>query len=293
MILDCFDRYVGLGTQSYWLNNLLEFSKLTFSWSRIRKGFHESFRAYISDSMTKKEKEKSRVSTSTHVHLDLPEVSVVLDGNDVKQELKLVQETKSHNSKPYNSKKHKLCTNSPERKKTKLDGVFDKKPKFANSLTTAKTLITNVKAMPVVQDEFDHHIRRKSLSLQDRSDLRFKHLYFVHESNPGNCLSVHCYQDDLDGLSPSDRQEFLEEFLDFVFEEDPPGFPRHVLGVVHDSGRCIPDPLEHMADKYPNLIVKRTMMGKSDIDTLKMDAFRHLVHSTYSAGTYRSKHFIF
>ena len=245
--------------------------------------------------MTKKENEKNRVSTSAQVHLDLPEVSVVLDGNDVKQELTLVQETKSHNSKPYNSKKHKLCTTSPERKKTKFstpkfDGINDMKPKFANSLTTTKTSITNMKAKPMVQDEFDHHIRRKSLSLQDRSDLRFKHLYFVHESNPGSCLSVHCYQDDLDGLSPSDRQEFLEEFLDFVFEEDPPGFPRHVLGVVHDSGRYIPDPLEHMADKYPNLIVKRTMMGKSDIDTLKMDAFRHLVHSTYSAGTYRSKH---
>ncbi|ESO11110.1 hypothetical protein HELRODRAFT_91729 [Helobdella robusta] len=120
-----------------------------------------------------------------------------------------------------------------------------------------------------------------------RSDLKYKHLYFVNECNPGGSTSLHCYYDDLINLSPYQYEEFVDEFLGLVFEESTPKVPNHVIGIVHNAAQNLPDLLELMADDYPDLVVKRTLMGKSDVETLKLSDYRKMVHATYCNGTFR------
>lgn len=64
------------------------------------------------------------------------------------------------------------------------------------------------------------------------------------------------YQDELDTLKPEELNELVEEFFELVFSEDENNFAYHVMGIVHDGARYIPDLLEHMAENYSNLTVK-------------------------------------
>lgn len=76
-------------------------------------------------------------------------------------------------------------------------------------------------------------------------------------------------------------------FLQLVFGEDERGHAHHVMGIVHNSANYLPDLLEHMADKYPNLTVKNGVLCRgSDIETTTMASYKEQVRmcgfSTYS-----------
>ena len=62
----------------------------------------------------------------------------------------------------------------------------------------------------------------------------------------------------------------------------------HVLGVVRDSARELPDLLNYFADKYPQMIVKTSLLLNSkEINTLCMSDYRRNVNASYLNGTYR------
>ncbi|XP_013780805.1 uncharacterized protein LOC106465153 [Limulus polyphemus] len=122
----------------------------------------------------------------------------------------------------------------------------------------------------------------------------FKHLkygkFIRKEVYPNGGASVlHLYWNEIAHLKMNDLNELALEFLKETFVEDSPGVARHVIGIVHNAAYNLPDLLELMADKYPNLVVKMgTLTRTSDIETTTMAKCREQVHKCYSQGTYRA-----
>ncbi|XP_076343911.1 uncharacterized protein LOC143243945 [Tachypleus tridentatus] len=122
----------------------------------------------------------------------------------------------------------------------------------------------------------------------------FKHLkygkFIRREVYPNGGASVlHLYWNEIAHLKMNDLNELALEFLKETFVEDSPGVARHVIGIVHNAAYNLPDLLELMADKYPNLVVKMgTLTRTSDIETTTMAKCREQVHKCYSQGTYRA-----
>lgn len=63
-----------------------------------------------------------------------------------------------------------------------------------------------------------------------------------------------------------------------VFGEDSNGNAYHVMGIVHDAARYLPDLLDYMAEHYPSLTVKNGVLGRSsDIETTTMAQYKDQV----------------
>lgn len=96
--------------------------------------------------------------------------------------------------------------------------------------------------------------------------------YFEVEVYPnGGASVVHLYQDEIKDLPPQEMDELVKEFFDVCFAEDEEGYAHHVMGIVHDAARYLPDLLQHMAENYSTLTVKAGVLGRnSDIETCTM-----------------------
>lgn len=94
----------------------------------------------------------------------------------------------------------------------------------------------------------------------------------------GGASVVHLYQHEIDALPPDEMQQLVDEFFSVCFAEDEDGFAHHVMGIVHDAARYIPDLLEHMAENYSTLTVKAGVLGRnSDIETCTMAQYNEQV----------------
>lgn len=151
----------------------------------------------------------------------------------------------------------------------------------------------------------DHHLRHSSSSSKphrltgnhvDYELKRSRHsggkygsLMHIETHPNGSASVVHAYEDELAVLSPSELTEFVREFFRVVFDEDPIGVPRYVMGIIHDSAAYVPDILEYFASAHPDMVVKRGHLGKSsDVETTTVSEYFQLVRATYLAGTYRT-----
>jgi lysine-specific demethylase 9 len=120
------------------------------------------------------------------------------------------------------------------------------------------------------------------------SYLKYGRFYHVEVHPNGGASIVHMYQDELDKLSQEEMVELVDEFFELVFSEDEDGFAYHVMGVVHDGARFLPDLLEHMAENYSNLTVKAGVLGRNnDIETCTMLQYYDQVAKSYDEGTVR------
>ncbi|XP_065355395.1 uncharacterized protein LOC135949875 [Calliphora vicina] len=113
--------------------------------------------------------------------------------------------------------------------------------------------------------------------------------YFEVEVYPnGGASVVHLYQDEIQNLSPDEMEELVNEFFEICFAEDDEGYAHHVMGIVHDAAKYLPDLLEHMAENYSTLTVKAGVLGRnSDIETCTMSQYYEQVVRNYSQGTFR------
>ncbi|XP_068150532.1 lysine-specific demethylase 9 [Drosophila tropicalis] len=113
--------------------------------------------------------------------------------------------------------------------------------------------------------------------------------YIQVEQYPnGGASIVHLYQHEIDALPPDEMDELVDEFFSVCFAEDEQGFAHHVMGIVHDAARYIPDLLEHMAENYSTLTVKAGVLGRnSDIETCTMAQYNEQVVRNYCQGTFR------
>jgi lysine-specific demethylase 9 len=118
--------------------------------------------------------------------------------------------------------------------------------------------------------------------------LKYGRFYHIEVHPNGGASIVHMYQDELDTLSKDELDELVNEFFELVFSEDENGFAYHVMGIVHDAARYIPDLLEHMAENYSSLTVKAGVIGRAnDIETCSMLQYYEQVMKNYCDGTFR------
>ncbi|XP_017476299.1 PREDICTED: uncharacterized protein LOC108366406 isoform X1 [Rhagoletis zephyria] len=118
--------------------------------------------------------------------------------------------------------------------------------------------------------------------------LKYGRLFEIEVHPNGGASVVHLYQDELEQLSPEEMEELVEEFFNVCLAEDDQGYALHVMGIVHDAARYLPDLLEHMAENYSTLTVKAGVLGRnSDIETCTMAQYNEQVVRNYSQGTFR------
>ena len=121
------------------------------------------------------------------------------------------------------------------------------------------------------------------------SGSKYGSLMHVETDPNGGASVLHAFEDELSTLSPRELTEFVQEFFRVVFDEDPVGVPRYVIGIVHNSAAFLPDIIEYFASARPDMIVKRNILGKSlDVETTTIGEYYERVQSTYLAGTYRT-----
>ncbi|RZF42363.1 hypothetical protein LSTR_LSTR004171 [Laodelphax striatellus] len=119
-------------------------------------------------------------------------------------------------------------------------------------------------------------------------DLKYGKYISIETYPNGGASVVHMYQDELQSLSSQEMDELATEYFKVVFAEDERGFAHHVMGIVHDSAKYLPDLLDYMAEHYPTLTVKNGILGRnSDIETTTMANYKEQVYKTCSHGTVR------
>lgn len=120
--------------------------------------------------------------------------------------------------------------------------------------------------------------RRDSRPPAGLEHLKYGHFFQIEIYPNGGASVVHLYQDEIASLCPEEMEELVNEFFSICFAEDEQGYAHHVMGIVHDSAKYLPDLLEHMADNYSTLTVKAGVLGRnSDIETCTMSQYNDQV----------------
>ncbi len=66
----------------------------------------------------------------------------------------------------------------------------------------------------------------------------------------------------------------MQEYFDLVFSEDQNQCCKYVMGIVHDAAAYMPDLIEYFAEEHGSMDIKAGVMGKTDIETMTMSAYR-------------------
>ena len=140
----------------------------------------------------------------------------------------------------------------------------------------------------MVTSEVDYRMRRRAGDSTLLAGCRYAHLMHVERDSNGGALVLHSYQDEIDALPARAQQQFADEYFRVAFSEDGDGASRYVIAIVHGAAVALPDPLEFLAAHHAGLFVKIGALGKLDIDTMTVEAFRNEVHASYCAGTHRA-----
>lgn len=190
----------------------------------------------------------------------------------------------THKSSSHSSSYRKDCSRCYRRSKIKKATV---------GIQVSQPEESNVPKPPTRQLEFEasHRVgvNRRAIKIgTNLSFLKFGRFYHIEVHPNGGASIVHMYQDELDTLNQEDMNQLVEEFFELVFSEDENGYAFHVMGVVHDGARYLPDLLEHMAENYSNLTVKSGVIGRNnDIETCTMMQYYEQVLKNYEEGTVR------
>ena len=131
----------------------------------------------------------------------------------------------------------------------------------------------------------EHQVRKTVLS---RANFKYGHLIHIETHPNGGAQVLHAYVEELSHLDKDQLQEFSRDFFNYAFNEDTVGKARFVMGIIHGSAAYLPDMIEYFGENHPNMVIKMGVMGKPEVDTMVMAAFRELVNKTYSHGTYRA-----
>lgn len=259
-------------------------------------------------SMTKNSSGGDKGSSSAAAVAEMPikkEIKVEKDSGEVSvskssNEKQSSSSSQSHHHHRHHHHHHKNHSSSSSHSKSKKSSSRECSRCYRRS--KIKKINTGIQAnldykTPVkletrkLQFEPSHRvsINRNPVTIDTNLEyLKYKRFYHIEVHPNGGASIVHMYQDELDTLSEEDFEELVNEFFELVFSEDENNFAYHVMGVVHDGARYIPDLLEHMAENYSNLTVKAGVIGKNnDIETCTMLHYYEQVMKNYSEGTVR------
>ncbi|XP_044765920.1 uncharacterized protein LOC123322137 [Coccinella septempunctata] len=120
------------------------------------------------------------------------------------------------------------------------------------------------------------------------SSLKYRKYYHIETHSNGGAKILRMYNDEIKHLNSSEMKNLAYEFFKLAFEEDSKGHAKFVIAIVHGSAKYLPDILQYMADRYPNLTVHNGLLSKSsDIETTTLSVYNENVKKTYDKGTYR------
>ena len=140
-----------------------------------------------------------------------------------------------------------------------------------------------------VQTHLDYTLQHQKYSTESPfAGFKYGHLLHRERDPNGGAWVLHSYIDELAHLSENEMQEFVDEYFKVAFSEDADGASEYTIAIVHGAAAKLPDPLEYLALKHPNLIVKIGAFGRLEIDTMTVGQFRENVHSSYCAGTHHA-----
>ena len=162
------------------------------------------------------------------------------------------------------------------------------KPAAKHSGTPKKKIISDLEANPDkylhpkrthdvgVQSHLDYVLRHQKYLTVESPFAEYKYGHLLHrERDPnGGALVLHTYSDELAELSANDMQQFVDDYFKVAFSEDAAGASVYTIAIVHGAAANLPDPLEYLALKHPNLIVKIGAFGRLEIDTMRVAQFR-------------------
>ncbi|XP_054749731.1 lysine-specific demethylase RSBN1L-like [Lytechinus pictus] len=137
-----------------------------------------------------------------------------------------------------------------------------------------------------IDKEYSVDVSNKDSGQEKKSKLS-KYIHIEHQPN-GDASVVHVYAQEIAHLKDDDMKQLVEEYFELVFGEKTEGVTEHVMGIVHDAATYMPDFIGYFAAKHPQTIVKRELMGKSDIVSTTMPEYYAEVQKTYCNGTCRS-----
>lgn len=200
----------------------------------------------------------------------------------------------SHHKSHSSSSSHHKSSSKSSRSSRECSKCYKRsKIKKANTGVQTRLDYEIPPKQPTRQLEFEpsHRVgvNREPVTIDTNlSYLKYGRFYHIEVHPNGGASIVHMYQDELDTLKPEELNELVDEFFELVFSEDENNFAYHVMGIVHDGARYIPDLLEHMAENYSNLTVKAGVIGKAnDIETCSMLEYYGHVMKNYNDGTVR------
>lgn len=254
----------------------------------------KSKKKIIENDLFGKEKEPERTPIKT-------EIKVEKDVTVSKSSSKQSSSKSSHSDHKHSSHHHKSHSSSSSHHKSKSSrssrecSKCYKRSKIKKTSTGIQTRLDYEPPpkQPTRKLEFEpsHRVgvNRRPVTIDTNlSYLKYGRFYHIEVHPNGGASIVHMYQDELDELKPEELNELVDEFFKLVFSEDENNFAYHVMGIVHDGARYIPDLLEHMAENYSSLTVKAGVLGKNnDIETCSMLEYYGHVMKNYNEGTVR------
>lgn len=227
----------------------------------------------------RKEWDRKRRHSSSSVSTVSAISDAALEDNENMKKIKKLKKKKKQKERDKLKDKisrDKLCK---EKERKKLEKKLKKKQKLNN---IKKELVVSGnygnKSIFVSED------RKVSISRVERN-LFDSLIHCEYDANGASTYLV-ADQDQIDAKL-NDKQladKFSVYFLSQVYSEKN----CHVLGIVRNSAKCIPDILTYFAQNYPQMTVKSSLLlNSNEILTLKMSEYKRNVDASYANGTYR------
>uniref|UniRef100_A0A1B6CHY5 Round spermatid basic protein 1-like protein n=1 Tax=Clastoptera arizonana TaxID=38151 RepID=A0A1B6CHY5_9HEMI len=219
------------------------------------------------------------------------------------------EDNKSHSSKSKHHKKDSSSTKGSDSKsRSRSESTSDRKHHCSKCHKRSKVKRASIGVQCRRDKTFDKYVSKKGSSHKTGSKVQTKHnalprpisssagaenikysKFIRIETYPnGGASVVHMYQDEINELSSEEMEELATEYFKIVFGEDENGYAHHVMGIVHDAAKYLPDLLDYMANHYPSLTVKNGILGRSsDIETTTMAQYKEQAYRHYANGTVR------
>ena len=161
----------------------------------------------------------------------------------------------------------------------------------SNQLSTYSTLDLHHHKPYVKKEELDQETEDKE-SFYDpfgSADNITRLSDFIHiKKHPnGGATVVYMDEEEYRHLADHHIEQLADLFLKEVFREEPKGVASHVMGVVHNAARYLPELVTYFEEMHANVTVKMGYLRKSEIETTNFAGFAEKVRTSYCNGTFR------
>jgi hypothetical protein len=88
-------------------------------------------------------------------------------------------------------------------------------------------------------------------------------------------------------LPAEDVDRLADVFFKEVFKEDSEGSPCHVMGIIRDGAKYLPELVRYFGDNHPDVPVKMGNLRNPEIETTTFAEYKTKVNNSYTNGTFR------